>query len=380
MIYEPEEDSVLLQKEVKRYAKGNVLDIGAGSGIQALEAAKKNSVKKVTAVDIQKDVINYCKKNIKNKKIIFKQSNLFEKIKEKFDTIIFNPPYLPDDPGFKDERLYGGKNGYELVEKFLSKANDYLKDNGTILLLISSLTNKEKVEEKLVQNLFDFQIISKQHIFFEDLFVYKIKKNELQLRLKKKGIKKIEYFTHGYRGIIFTGKYKNKKVAVKAKLPKSKALGRIENEAKWIKKLNKKGIGPELIFSEKDFFVYEFVKGIFFPEYAKKKSKKKIMNVIKDVLMQCYELDKIGIDKEEMHRPFKHIIVKDEKPVLIDFERCHYTKKPKNTTQFIQYLISSKLAHIIREKGIEISKEKAMDACRKYKKTQDFNLILDLLE
>ena len=36
MLYEPREDSRLLAKYAKKYAKGLVLDIGTGSGIQAL--------------------------------------------------------------------------------------------------------------------------------------------------------------------------------------------------------------------------------------------------------------------------------------------------------------------------------------------------------
>ena len=68
MIYQPREDSELLAEAVRKYAKGTVLDIGTGSGIQALEAAKKKNVEKVIAVDIQKEVIDYCKKISKTKK------------------------------------------------------------------------------------------------------------------------------------------------------------------------------------------------------------------------------------------------------------------------------------------------------------------------
>ena len=76
MIYDPQEDSLLVKRFVKKYANGTVLDMGTGSGIVALEAAKSSKVKKVIAVDIQKKVIMHLKKNIKNKKSrrIFRRS------------------------------------------------------------------------------------------------------------------------------------------------------------------------------------------------------------------------------------------------------------------------------------------------------------------
>ena len=54
ILYGPREDSKLLEKYVSQYAKGSVLDIGTGSGIQALTAAKSGKVKSVLATDIQK--------------------------------------------------------------------------------------------------------------------------------------------------------------------------------------------------------------------------------------------------------------------------------------------------------------------------------------
>ena len=51
-IYEPAEDSYLLQKYVKELAIGRVLDMGTGSGIQAITALKNLQVRLVLAVDI----------------------------------------------------------------------------------------------------------------------------------------------------------------------------------------------------------------------------------------------------------------------------------------------------------------------------------------
>ncbi|MBI2659492.1 hypothetical protein HYX05_05335, partial [Candidatus Woesearchaeota archaeon] len=35
-VYEPREDSTMLERYVREYAKGKVLDVGTGSGIQAI--------------------------------------------------------------------------------------------------------------------------------------------------------------------------------------------------------------------------------------------------------------------------------------------------------------------------------------------------------
>tara|TARA_Y100000310_G_scaffold173355_1_gene173533 strand:+ start:5631 stop:6191 length:561 start_codon:yes stop_codon:yes gene_type:complete len=175
MIYEPRDDSYLTAKYVKKLAKGSVLDVGTGSGIQAVTASKNKKVNKVLAVDIQKDVITHCKKTIKNKKLNFKQSNLFSNITETYDTIIFNPPYLPKDPNLEHDHTYdGGKEGYEIIEKFLKSASLHLRENGIILLLFSSLTNKKKVDSFIKKYKFQSKLLEKQHFFFEDLYSYQL--------------------------------------------------------------------------------------------------------------------------------------------------------------------------------------------------------------
>jgi len=171
-MYEPEEDSYLIEKYIKDYPSDSCLDIGTGSGILAKEASKH--CKKVLAVDIDKKVIKYCKTNIKNKNITFKTSNLFSEVKNKFDLILFNPPYLPNDPLVKDKALDGGKKGYEIIEKFLSQAKSHLNKNGKILLIFSSLTNKKKVNSLIKKHNFKFKELEKEKHFFEEVYLYLI--------------------------------------------------------------------------------------------------------------------------------------------------------------------------------------------------------------
>ncbi len=366
-VYEPREDSTMLETWVKKHAFGKVLDMGTGSGIQAIAAAHKQNVSFVLAADAQKGVIGYCKNSIKNRKIKFTQSDLFSNIKGKFDTIIFNPPYLPQELQLKDLTIEGGKKGYEVIERFLYDVNNFLNPDGIILMVFSSLTKKEKVLELIRDNLLEFEELEKQHIFFEDIYVYLLRKNEFLKKLEKRGIKDVKYLAKGHRGVIFTGLYKNKKIAVKSKNPKSAAVGRIENEAKWLKRLNKYKIGPKLLIHERDYFAYEYIDGDFIIDCLKKSGKGKIKKIIKDIFSQMLALDKLKIDKEEMHHPVKHVIVSKNKPYLIDFERTHYSANPKNVTQFCQFLMSGHLSEILDEKKIEVDKNKLMMLAKIYK-------------
>ena len=177
MIYEPAEDSFLLQKHVKDFAKGIVLDMGTGSGILAEEAATCPAVKQVYAVDIQEDVIAHLKKQKLDPKIRLVTSDLFSNLSGiRFDTILFNPPYLPNDPDVSALDLDGGEKGYEVIQKFFDVVDPHLQPSGKILLIFSSLTDHVEVDKIISGHGFSFQLLDKSHAFFEDLFLYLIEK------------------------------------------------------------------------------------------------------------------------------------------------------------------------------------------------------------
>ncbi|MEK6968742.1 MAG: HemK2/MTQ2 family protein methyltransferase [Nanoarchaeota archaeon] len=367
-IYEPAEDSFLLQKHIKDYAKGLTLDMGTGAGIQAIEAAKY--AKKVIAVDLNPAAIKNAKKAAKGiKNIKFIKSDLFAKIKGKFDCIIFNPPYLPSEKNaIPDIALDSGTHGFEIIIKFLEESVRHLKDDGKILLLFSSLSKPEVILKKAEELLLDYKLIDQQHIFFEDLFVYEFRKSALLLEFESKKVFDAREFTHGKHGKIYTGAYKGKKVAIKTALTPQFET-HIQNEAIMLKRINKLGIGPKLLFSTDAYFAYTFIEGKFILGFLEKAKASQIKKLIKEILMQCRILDKRGLSKFEMTKPVKHIIVqKNGKAVMIDFERCKHTKKPKNVTQFCQFIISPQVNQILAKLGININQEKLIEACKEYKR------------
>jgi len=175
-VYCPREDSFLLAECVQKekLAGKSFLDLGCGTGIQGIAALEKGA--KVLFADKNKEAAKAAQENAKNAGYIdftTRQSDLFEKIGEKFDFIAFNPPYVQQGEDEKpDERLTGGKSGRKLIELFLKETKGHLGKEGKILLLCSSQDNFGKVEALMKKRGLEFRIAAKKNIFFEELRVY----------------------------------------------------------------------------------------------------------------------------------------------------------------------------------------------------------------
>ncbi len=186
-VYFPREDSFMLAQAVKKFARGKVLDMGTGSGLQAITAAKNPKVTNVTASDVSATAVQCAENNAKENqcdmdKIKFIKSNLFENIprRDTFETIIFNPPYLPAEENEPlDEQSaawHGGKDGRKILEPFLGQFSTFLAPRGLLLLVQSSLNEPDKTISTLAKLGFQVEIVEQKKFFFEELFIYKATK------------------------------------------------------------------------------------------------------------------------------------------------------------------------------------------------------------
>ncbi|MDE1810572.1 MAG: methyltransferase [Candidatus Micrarchaeota archaeon] len=169
--YAPREDSYILAEIVERYSYGKVLDVGTGTGIQAIVAAKKGL--DVTASDIDQKALECARENarLNNVKVEFVQSDVFSNIKGKYNTIIFNPPYLPSHwYQIKHTALDGGKQGRQFIERFIADCRNYAAEDHIFILLESSFNRYEKDIKRL-----NAEIAAKKHYFFEDIVVLSFK-------------------------------------------------------------------------------------------------------------------------------------------------------------------------------------------------------------
>ncbi len=171
-VYAPREDSYLLASVVEKHAKGNVLDLGTGSGILGIVAAKTGC--DVTFADINPIALECAKHNAKINNIngIFILTDMFSNIKNKYDTIIFNPPYLDnnvDATSSIDIALDGGVLGRKYIDILLSNFKSHVNKKYNILLIESSI-NKYEMD---IRN-YNATIMALEKAFFEEIVVLRI--------------------------------------------------------------------------------------------------------------------------------------------------------------------------------------------------------------
>lgn len=168
-VLSPRSDSeILVEKALKIIKENNlnsVLDLCTGSGSIAI-AVKKNADVDVTASDVSTKALKIAKQNAKNlqAEINFIHSDMFDKIVNKFDLIISNPPYIASNEIINldmevknyDPRiaLDGGELGMKFYNIIHDNAKKHLNKNGYLILEIGD------EQRKLVTSLFtDFDFI-----------------------------------------------------------------------------------------------------------------------------------------------------------------------------------------------------------------------------
>lgn len=139
-------DSVLLANFVESKSRDLIADFGSGSGVIPLLLAFKNEVKKIIGLEIQTELVNLSRKNIKMNgyediiEIIEGDFSNSQKYIEPnvFDIVISNPPYLKTNSGKISENKFKAVARHEIkadLEDVIREASLVLKNGGKFYLV-----------------------------------------------------------------------------------------------------------------------------------------------------------------------------------------------------------------------------------------------------
>ncbi|MGI0072696.1 MAG: serine/threonine protein kinase [Nitrosotalea sp.] len=214
--------------------------------------------------------------------------------------------------------------------------------------------------------------------------------------LRKLGIKNVSFqgptilnnipvLGKGYVGVVVLSKHGKKDVALKIRRIDS-SRNEMKSEAKFLKLANKVNVGPEVIDSSKNFIIMEYIEGRKIIDWVKglkgRGSATKLKTMIRKVLEDCYNLDRINLDHGELSYIHKHVIV-GRSPCIIDFESASTNRRTSNVTSATQGIfIGSGLANIVKKIIKTPNKKDLIESLKKYKHDQsreNFNELLRVL-
>ena len=150
LIPRPETEEMVMMAIAGAEEGQHILDLCTGSGAIAIAAYKeleKSGRKcKVTAVDISAEALELAKENAAANEadVLFIQSDMFSRIRGRFDIIISNPPYIPTATVNTLQRevkeheprlaLDGGADGLDFYRRIAAEAGKYLTRGGMLIM------------------------------------------------------------------------------------------------------------------------------------------------------------------------------------------------------------------------------------------------------
>jgi release factor glutamine methyltransferase len=158
-----------------------VLDMGTGSGVCAIFAARH--ARRVVAVDINEAAVRCTGINARlnhlEHKIDVRQGDLFAPVQgEKFDLILFNPPFLRGTPTDDRDRAWRSS---DVAERFVGGLRDHLKPRGSALVLLSTFGDGGHFLHTFREQGLGVSVFAERRFVNERLTIFRVEPLESQI-------------------------------------------------------------------------------------------------------------------------------------------------------------------------------------------------------
>jgi HemK-related putative methylase len=151
-----------------------VLDMGTGSGICAVFAARH--ARRVVAVDINAAAvrcagINALLNHVEHK-IDVRHGDLFAPaLGERFDLILFNPPFVQGSP--RDDRDRAWRSN-DVAERFAAGLGAHLKSGGSALVLLSTFGDGHVFLDEFRKHNLEISVLAERRFVNERLTIFRL--------------------------------------------------------------------------------------------------------------------------------------------------------------------------------------------------------------
>ena len=149
-----------------------VLEMGCGAASAAVLAARRGC--QVTAVDINPSAVRCAKINalLNDVEISVRHGDLFAPVySERFDVVLFNPPYYRGDPS---DSLDHAWRSPDVMERFATQLGDHLTPDGYALVVLSSDGERDAFVANWRAAGLQTQVVRTRDLINETLFIYRV--------------------------------------------------------------------------------------------------------------------------------------------------------------------------------------------------------------
>jgi release factor glutamine methyltransferase len=152
----------------------DVLDMGTGSGVCAVFAAPH--ARRVVAVDINTAAVRCARINALlnhvEHKIDVRHGDLFAPVpEERFDLILFNPPFVKGPP--QDDRDRAWRSN-DVAVRFAAGLDAHLKPGGSALVLLSTYGDGNAFLSEFYRQRFEISVLAERRFVNERLTIFRL--------------------------------------------------------------------------------------------------------------------------------------------------------------------------------------------------------------
>lgn len=180
-VYAPQADSHLLIETISLSGAiqgARVLDFCAGTGVVGIAAAMLGA-RHVTAIDMCPRAVDCCQRNVLTCQldVDVRLGSLADALDSgPYDVVLCNPPYVPESPGFRQERhdaatgsplaWNAGADGRRVLDPLCAQSAALLSPGGSIFIVQSAVADVQKSLQTLNSSGVTATVIARQEVPF----------------------------------------------------------------------------------------------------------------------------------------------------------------------------------------------------------------------